>query len=123
MIKTKFDRHSGILESRFEGQITVDEIVDYIIATKKNQLYPRVLKILTNATTALMNFSPAALTRIVEENYKSLVQYEYIIDAIVIDSPRATAMTILYQELAKTNKYRFEIFSTRESAQLWLEDQ
>jgi len=123
MIKTKFDCRSGILDSRFEGHITVDEIVDYIIATKKNELYRRVLKILTNVTTVLMHFSPAALTRIVEENYKSLEQYKYIIDAIVIDSPRVTAMTILYQELAKTNKYRFEIFSTRESAQLWLEDQ
>ena len=122
MIETSVNRDTGILDSRFEGEVTIEEIVDYIVATKKNKLYPRTLKILTDATQAHMNFSPGDLTKIVDENYKSLEQYDFIIDAIVIDSPRETAMSMLYQELAKTRKYKFEIFSTRESALKWLAD-
>lgn len=123
MVITSFDQHSGILDSKFEGAVSVQEIVDYIDATRSNKTYPRVLKILTDATESVMNFPPNELPLIVEANFRSLEVYEYIIDPIVIDSPREIAVTMLYQELAKTNKYRFEIFSTREAAMSWLEDQ
>ncbi len=39
-----------------------------------------------------------------------------IIDAMLLKSPVETAVSILYQELIKTNKYKFKTFSTRESA-------
>lgn len=123
MVITSFDQHSGILDSRFDGEVTVQEIVDYIDATRLNKSYPRVLKILTDATNAQMNFPPAEIPQIVEANYKSLEQYELIIDGIVIDTPRETALTMLYQELAATNKYRFEVFASRDAAISWLKDQ
>ncbi len=123
MVKTSFDRHSGILDSKFEDNITVEELVDYIRATQKNKSYPRTLKILTDATRAHMNFSPSGLQRIVEANYKSLDEYNFIIDAIVLESRRETALSVLYQELSKTQKYKFEIFATRKSALQWLEKQ
>jgi len=123
MVKTSFDGQLGILDSSFEKNVTVDEIVNYITATRLNKRYPRVLKILTDATTATMDFSPTDLNRIVEENLKSLEVYDQIIDAIVIDSPRVTAMSLLYKDLAKSDKYRFEVFSTRETALKWLMSQ
>ena len=69
------------------------EIVDYIIATKENGSYPRVLKILTDATEAIMNFSPGDLSRIVEENYKSIEKYDWNIkkeDAGICESDLGT---------------------------------
>ena len=123
MVKTSFDGQLGILDSSFEKNVTVDEVVNYITATRLNKRYPRVLKILTDATTATMDFSPTDLNRIVEENLKSLELYDQIIDAIVIDSPRVTAMSLLYKDLAKSDKYRFEVFSTRETALKWLMSQ
>ncbi|RLD66422.1 MAG: hypothetical protein DRI95_06780 [Bacteroidetes bacterium] len=121
MIIVKFDSKKGTLHSKFEGKVTLKEIVDYIVATKENKSYPRVLKILTNATHADMVFSPEDLAIIVEENYKSLEKYEYIIDAIVISSPKETAFSVLYQELAKTKKYLFQVFSTDKAAIEWLD--
>ncbi len=121
MIIVKFDSKKGTLHSKFEGKVTLKEIVDYIVATKENKSYPRVLKILTNATHADMVFSPEDLAVIVEENYKSLEKYEYIIDAIVISSPKETAFSVLYQELAKTKKYLFQVFSTDKAAIEWLD--
>ncbi|MBT4295093.1 MAG: hypothetical protein HOD43_04735 [Candidatus Marinimicrobia bacterium] len=123
MVKTSFDQSNGILHSTFDGNVTIAEIVDYIRATKNNSDYPRELKIITDSEHAEMNFSPADLVQIVEENYKSLERYTFIHDAIVVDSPRVTAMTMLYQELVKTNKYKFEVFSSRETALHWLIEQ
>ena len=121
MIKTEFNHQTGVLITKFEGDVTLKEIVDYIVATKKNKSYPRVLKILTDATKSNMLLIPQDLEIIVEENYKSIAEYDYIIDAIVLDSPKDTALSILYQQLAKTKKYKFQIFSTQEAAIHWLE--
>lgn len=121
MISAKFNTDLGFLDSKFIGEVNLQEIVDYIVATKNNQSYPRVLKILTDATKAEMGFSGESLSTIVEENNKSLEKYDAIIDAIVIDSPRETALSQLYQELSKTKKYTFSVFSTREAALEWLE--
>jgi len=120
MVSEKFNPQTGILDSTFEGDVSLTEIVDYIIATKENRSYPRKLKILTDATKANMKLAPDDLSKIVEENIKSIEKYDYIFDAIVLMSPKETALSLLYQELAKSNKYQFQIFSTREAAIEWL---
>ncbi len=120
MVIAKFNQQTGILDSNFTGDVTLKEVVDYIIATKENKSYPRKLKILTDATNSNMNFNASDLYAIVDENNKSLEQYQYIIDAIVIESPKETALSILYQEIAKNPKYKFRIFSTRDAAAEWL---
>ena len=120
MVIAEFNPQTGILDSKFVGDVAIKEIIDYIIATKKNESYPRVLKILTDASKANMHFLPDDLVKIVEENNKSIEKYDYIIDAIVLSSPKETALSILYQELAKNKKYKFQVFSTREAAAKWL---
>ena len=122
MVVAVFNQQTGILDSRFEGEVTLQQIVDYIRVTKKNSELPRRLKILTDATSAQMTLGPNDLPIIVSENRKSLEKYECIIDAIVLGAPKETALSLLYQELAKTNKYRFEVFSSREHALAWLSE-
>ena len=58
-----------------------------------------------------------------EENNKSLENYEGIIDAIIVDNPKNTVLTVLYKELAKSKKYKFEIFATKSAAITWLNNQ
>ena len=123
MVLTNFNHQTGILDSKFEGDVTLKEIVDYIVATKENKSYPRLLKILTDATKANMNFSASDLSVIVNENNKSIEKYNFIIDAIVIESPKETALSFLYQEIAKNKKYKFQVFSTREAAKEWLKSE
>ncbi len=122
MVVAKFNDQTGLLDSNFMGEVTLKEVIDYIIATKENKSYPRKLKILTDATNSNMNFNAGDLLAIVNENNKSLENYQYIIDAIVIESPKETALSILYQEIAKNPKYKFRTFSTREAAYEWLTD-
>lgn len=122
MIFTAFNKKTGILDSKFEGEVDLNEIVEYIRKTKENKSYPRVLKILTDATKSDMNLAFDDLEIIVTENYKSIEQYDCIIDAIVIETPKETAISMLYQELAKTGKYKFNIFSTRKAAIHWLKN-
>lgn len=120
MVTAKFNQHNKILETTFEGNVILSEIVNYIRETKENVFYPRKLKILTDSRNAIFNFTIEDLEIIVKENYESLEKYEMIIDAIIIDDPKNTVLSMLYLELVKTNKYKFEIFSTKKAAENWL---
>ena len=123
MVKGKFNSTTNILETKYNGDVNLTEVVNYIIATKNNKQYPRVLKIISDARNAEFNFSIEDLNIIMEENYKSLKNYSGIIDAIIVDNPKNTVLTVLYQELAKTKKYKFEIFATKKAAITWLNKQ
>jgi hypothetical protein len=120
MITTQFNSEQGHLDSKFHGDVTIQEIIDYIYATKENADYPRHLKILTDGTEARMVFSAEAVPSIVKANNESLENYYSIIDAIVLDSERETALSEFYEQLSKAPKYRFRVFSTREAAIAWL---
>lgn len=120
MVVEKFNAKTAILETEFKGEVTLLEVVNYIIRTKENKMYPRTLKIFTDSSQAIFNFSIQDLNTIMEENLKSLMNYDCIIDAIIVDNPKNTVLTMLYAELTKTNKYKFKIFSTKEAALNWL---
>lgn len=120
MVTSNFNPQTQILESEFTGEVTLSEIVNYIVSTKENKSLPRILKINTDARKANFNFSIHDLETIILENNKSLEKYDSIIDAIIVDNPQTTAISMLYQELEKNEKYHFNIFSTVEGASKWL---
>ena len=47
MLTWDFNHQTGILETKYIGNIYLQEVVDYIRATKENKDLPRNLKILT----------------------------------------------------------------------------
>ncbi|REE83649.1 hypothetical protein BX611_0943 [Lutibacter oceani] len=121
MVLEKFNDQTGILETLFNGEVTLLEVVNYIIRTKENKKYPRTLKIFTDSSDAIFNFSIEDLNIIMEENLKSLKNYSCIIDAIIVDNPKNTVLTMLYAKLAETKKYKFKVFATKEAALDWLQ--
>jgi len=120
MIDCKFNVELDFSDSKFEEDIIKKDIVEYINATRLNKTYPRKLKILSDTTKANMILTTEDLEAIVQANLKSLQQYDYIIDAIITERPKETAYSLLYKKLSTTNKYRFDVFSTREAAIEWL---
>ena len=123
MVTEEFNTTTNILEATYTGNVSLTDVVNYIIATKNNKNYPRVLKIISDTKNAIFNFSIEDLNIIMEENNKSLESYEGIIDAIIVDNPKNTVLTVLYKELAKSKKYKFEIFATKSAAITWLNNQ
>lgn len=120
MISVNFNLGTNHLEADYRNEVTAPEVIDYIQATKLNKDYPRVLKIISDTRNSTFNLSIDDLNSIVEENFKSLEKYTMIIDAIIVDDPKTTVLTMLYKQFSKTNKYKFEIFATKEAALNWL---
>jgi len=120
MIEYKFNTESNILEANYIGEVTCDEVINYIHTTKNNHQLPRVLKIISDTRNGFFNFSISDLDAIVDANNQSLENYDTIIDAIIVDNPKNTVLTVLFKQLANTKKYKFEIFATRDAALNWL---
>lgn len=120
MIEYKFNTESNILEANYIGEVNCDEVINYIQTTKNNHQLPRVLKIISDTRNGLFNFSISDLDTIVDANNQSLENYDTIIDAIIVDNPKNTVLTVLFKQLANTKKYKFEIFATKDAALNWL---
>jgi predicted oxidoreductase (fatty acid repression mutant protein) len=120
MVETKFNNKTNILETNYLGEVSCDEVVDYIVATKLNSELPRTLKIISDTRKGVFNFSIEDLGKIVDANNQSLEHYDAIIDAIIVDNPKNTVLTVLFKQLATTKKYKFEIFASKSAAINWL---
>jgi len=123
MIKVEYKPQEGYLHSIYDGDITKDDLINYIDATRLNKSYPRKLKILTDSTKANMLLSKADLELVIEANYKSLEQYDYIYDAIITSNPKETAFSMWFKKMSANNKYKFEVFFTVEAALKWLSEE
>jgi len=121
MVETKFNKDDKILETNYLGYVSRDELVDYIDTTKLNSALPRTLKIISDTRDGLFNFSIEDLGKIVEANNQSLEHYDAIIDAIIVDDPKNTVLTVLFQQLSNKNNYKFDIFATKAAALNWLQ--
>ena len=120
MVYSKFNQQTGILESEFTKDVTLEEFVNYLITIKENIIYPRLLKIKTNATNANFKFSMGDLKTILMESDKLLEKYDFITHAVIVDNPKNTAILMMYQEDIKNQKYRINVFSTDKGASQWL---
>ncbi|OGS70039.1 MAG: hypothetical protein A3F91_12695 [Flavobacteria bacterium RIFCSPLOWO2_12_FULL_35_11] len=120
MVSAKFNHRTAILESKFEGKLTVNELIECSITIKENESYPRFLKKLVDFKKAIANFSSNDLSLLAEEHHKIVENYDFILTAVILDTPKETAYAMLFQNLTKNNKSKFQLFSTREAAINWL---
>ena len=120
MVDFKFNSKSNILETKYIDNVSCDEVVDYITATKLNKELPRTLKIISDTRDGVFNFSIEDLGKIVDANNQSLEHYTAIIDAIIVDNPKNTVLTVLFKQFSTTKNYKFEIFATKVAAINWL---
>ena len=120
MIQEKFNKETGFLESYWEGEITRQEILEYLKRVRTNTEYPRELKSLSDVRNARFKLSLEDLSLIAMENKKSLSSYTWIRDAYVIDLMALAALSSMFQVLNAFNNYHFNSFSSHESAIKWL---
>lgn len=122
MITTHYNNSTKILEVTFTGDITVQEMKNYIVSLRENKDLPSKLRILSDASKAKFaeRVSKNDLIDFLNENKKTLSRMEYVYDAYVITGTFETALGVLYKTLNTIKNYSFNVFSTKEAAYNWL---
>ena len=122
MITTNFNKRTGILETTIVGEISIEEVFDYIKTLRENKELPTKLKVFSDASKAKFSEKVGIkdLQEFLEENETSLKQKDFIYDAFVISSSFEMALGMLYKELNRIVNYKFSVFSTKDAAINWL---
>ena len=108
MINSSFNKQTNILETKFDGEISIQELLNYIISVRENKDFPSKIKILSDATSAKFSedVRKKELSKFLEENKITLSNKEFIHDAFIISGSFETALGMLYQALIKIENYQ-----------------
>lgn len=121
MITSHRNSETGIIESKYEGRITLQDIISYISELKDIGKYPKKILILSDATAGRLELGPDD-----EKVFATMIRqyaphYELIKDAVIISDPKSTAYSLLFRSAAASiPNYQMELFNTREAAIRWL---
>lgn len=121
MIHSVFNDTLNILETEFKESVSMQDIIDYLLAFKTNTSYPRKLRTLVDARDASFSFSYKAIKAFNKAKTESLECYNMVASAVVINSPATAAICTMYGMIANNKKYKYKVFSTRDAAIAWLQ--
>lgn len=121
MIRFESHKDQHFIEVVYDGDIYVQDIVDFLDSITNNHTAYSHLKIITFADQASFKFGHSELEPIVEAAKRLYTKYGTIREAFVIDSPQSVVIATTYKLLinSNTDNYRMEIFSTPEAAFRW----
>lgn len=120
MIQYSFNADKNRLDVLYTGVVTLKQILDYIASVENNKEFPRVLRIFTIARGIEMDFRPEDLHKVVKAVEDSVLNYEFIVDAFIVDKTKETAFSLLFSNISQKENYRFNAFSTEDAAENWL---
>ncbi|PLX15466.1 MAG: hypothetical protein C0597_08930 [Marinilabiliales bacterium] len=122
MIKYTYNKEIGILETIFEGEISSENMIEYIISIREDRELPEVLRIFSDTTNGKLKekFGFKNLKQFLEENKITLEKKEFVYDAYLISKPFEMALGMLYKALNNYSNYKFDVFSSRKAAIDWL---
>lgn len=120
MINSIFDNQLNILNTEFKGDITKDELLDYLIDFKENTYSQKNLKSIVDTTNASYKFSFKDLNEINTAKNESIKSYDTVLVAVIINNPVTAAISTLFAAIANTEHYKHKAFSTHEAALMWI---
>jgi hypothetical protein len=120
MINYQFNKELQILEVSYEGDIGLDEIIEFGDLVYTDPGLPRDLKILTDATTARYTLTHSELKDLINLLAVHVKAYHSIKAAYIQTQPRETAYSYIVEMEAKLPNYYHAVFSTRQAAINWL---
>jgi len=111
----------NILHIIFEGDITYDELMELSKNFSDHKIKGDILLLIYDLRKAKLSFSVKDYTRISDLAQNSTRDYRFVKAAFVVNSPRITAMMIIFSQLTWSNHTQRKVFSTTDAALAWLE--
>jgi len=122
MIEKRKDEFGEYLFVKSNSMVNIEDMIAGIQYLENDNSLPRKLRIIEDARSAEVNFSPIDASELSEHMHKVALKYDYIKHAVIHSNPRNTAMAMLVQKNKKDQNYFLEVFSTFEGAIHWLKN-
>ena len=123
MLEFNFNEEKQLLVDTATGIIGLNDIISHYEKLPEYQCKTRRLKVLIDVRKSQFELELPELSRTTETVRSALHHFETIDEAILVDEPTATAVTVIFQNYnSNLERYQFKIFSTREAAEDWLSE-
>ncbi|MCE1163907.1 MAG: STAS/SEC14 domain-containing protein [Bacteroidetes bacterium] len=120
MIDFHFNKEDGIIYAKSTGEITLEQMIDAREKVLAAEDIPHDLRILEDATEAVISFSMAELRKLREFAGNQPPKYNFVGHAVIMNSPKGVAFGMWFNEHSRRMNYKVKIFQTREAALKWL---
>ena len=120
MISSQFNTELQILEVYYEGNIKLNDLIDFWNEVHNNKSQPRNLHLLIDATRAQYELDADEFSELVKAMAQHVSAYELIKAAFIQSKPKETAYSMLLDQRVTVPNYHHAIFYTREAALEWL---
>lgn len=120
MINFEFNKELNILEVRYSGIISLNDLIEFGNQIYEDNSLPKKLFILTDVTQAEYHIGLNEFPELLNNLQKHVSRFEYVRAAFIQSRPKETAYSILLSTENHIDNYYHEVFYTREAALHWL---
>lgn len=110
----------GIFYVQFKGKITHVDISNYLDDLKKMSNLPNPLLTLYDLRETNLKLALTEIEKIAKKADKVTEKYNAVKTAFIVNDPDLTAYAMLFNQVNENANKKREVFSTEESAKLWL---
>ncbi len=119
MITYKLHKDPQVLEVHYEGDIYLQDLVNFIDELVERKL-PKELRSIAFATKADFKFTHSELEPVAEALKRLMGKLHSLKEAFILDTPQAMVLATTFKMLySATENFKMEIFSTPEAALRW----
>lgn len=111
---------SGIFQVNLSGTVTRNDIKDYLLDFSQIDNLPVDLKIFYDLRKVRMNLGFKDILFISKLSKRATYRYQIVRTALLVDTPKITAYSILFSSLLTSKKTYRKVFSTEKAAYKWL---
>lgn len=120
MIGSTFNEQLQIVEAKFKGEISLQEIMQFVCNIGENKFLPNVCNIIIDATESHYNFGVEQLDFLARSIENNTSRFNSIKGAVIHHNTDDTALSVTLQRDFNYSKYQHKTFCTREAALEWL---
>lgn len=120
MIDISYNDQLNILQTKTGGELTIEEILGHYNEIRRNDTYPRDLKVLIDCRLTRLAVKLDDVEKIIEAAKSAIPKYKRMKEAILIAAPYETVIATLFEQNARFENYRFKVFNSENAALVWL---
>jgi hypothetical protein len=120
MYKINFNKKDNLLEVKVVGEITVDDMLNYIRQIGTYLEFTDKLYIFQDSRNIEPKLDLFDIPVVANEFEKVMKKFKFIKHADIHHLPASTAYALIYQYNTQFTNYKYEIFNTQEAAEGWL---
>lgn len=109
-----------LLTIRYAKHLTIADIIASMREANQNFPLSKNLKVISDFRKVESKMKYIELPKLIKPTLEVIKNHASILDAILVNKPHTTALSVLFKKLIRQSNVEYEIFTSIEAAEEWL---